>query len=351
MPERVEPGAAHVHGQRHVHRRHRRLHDERRLVPHGLAGRDAPRRARARRVRRQALERHAELRRVGQTARPGSASSTSARSRPAACCSTSRGCTASTTSTTTTRSPATTSSARPRRPASTVEPGDAVLVRTGQMHFLRAGDKRRYSMPSPGPVDEVDRMDPRPRRRARRDRHDHVRGATRARTRHVFMPVHMIQLRDMGLAQGQNWHLDDLAADCAADGAVRLPARRDAAPAHRRGRRARRPRRDQVAGAPCSTRRGRLHLDDRRSTCARARSRRVTTARATSSGCIVLKWRWIPKRCQRGMISANMLEVPVVGEPGDRRPDPHDRRADRDVLALERERRARTPRARPSTTP
>ena len=51
----------------------------------------------------------------------------------------------------------------------------------------------------------------------------------------VFMPVHMIQLRDMGLAQGQNWHLDDLAADCADDGqydfllvahaAARSPAR------------------------------------------------------------------------------------------------------------------------------
>ena len=34
------------------------------------------------------------------------------------------------------------------------------------------------------------------------------------------MPVHMIHLRDMGLAQGQNWYLDDLAADCAADGRV-----------------------------------------------------------------------------------------------------------------------------------
>ena len=32
------------------------------------------------------------------------------------------------------------------------------------------------------------------------------------------MPVHMIHLRDMGLVQGQNLHLDDLAADCAADG-------------------------------------------------------------------------------------------------------------------------------------
>jgi hypothetical protein len=28
----------------------------------------------------------------------------------------------------------------------------------------------------------------------------------------------MIQLRDMGLAQGQNWNLDELAADCATDG-------------------------------------------------------------------------------------------------------------------------------------
>ena len=34
----------------------------------------------------------------------------------------------------------------------------------------------------------------------------------------VFMPVHMIHLRDMGLVQGQNWNLDELAADCAADG-------------------------------------------------------------------------------------------------------------------------------------
>ena len=34
----------------------------------------------------------------------------------------------------------------------------------------------------------------------------------------VMLPVHMIHLRDMGLVQGQNWALDELAADCAADG-------------------------------------------------------------------------------------------------------------------------------------
>ena len=39
------------------------------------------------------------------------------------------------------------------------------------------------------------------------------------------------------------------------------------------------------------------------------------------------------------MISSKIVQVPVVGEAGDRRADAHDRRADREVLALERERR------------
>jgi hypothetical protein len=32
-----------------------------------------------------------------------------------------------------------------------------------------------------------------------------------------MLPVHMINLRDIGLVQGQLWWLDDLAADCADD--------------------------------------------------------------------------------------------------------------------------------------
>src|SRR4051794_964521 len=32
----------------------------------------------------------------------------------------------------------------------TIEPGDIVMVRTGQMHFLREGDRNRFSHPSPG---------------------------------------------------------------------------------------------------------------------------------------------------------------------------------------------------------
>src|SRR5262245_30235669 len=99
----------------------------------------------------------------------------------------------------------------------TVQAGDAVLVRTGQMHFLRAGDRQRYSMPSPGlSTRSIEWL------------HDHDVAAVATDTMTfecypcedpaMFMPVHMINLRDMGLVQGQNFFLDDLAADCAADG-------------------------------------------------------------------------------------------------------------------------------------
>ncbi len=101
----------------------------------------------------------------------------------------------------------------------TVESGDAVLVRTGHMHYLRLGDRVKYSMPAPGlSTKSIEWM---------RD-HDVALVATDTITfevypcedPNIFMPVHMIQLRDMGLAQGQNWHLDDLAAACAADGRI-----------------------------------------------------------------------------------------------------------------------------------
>jgi kynurenine formamidase len=98
-----------------------------------------------------------------------------------------------------------------------VQPGDAVLVRTGHMHFLRTGDKQRYSTPAPGlSTKSIAWL---------RD-HDVAAVATDTITFEVypcedpavFMPVHMIQLRDMGLVQGQNWYLDELADDCARDG-------------------------------------------------------------------------------------------------------------------------------------
>jgi kynurenine formamidase len=98
-----------------------------------------------------------------------------------------------------------------------VEPGDALLVRTGHMHFLRAGDRDRFGHPSPGlSTRSVEWL---------RD-HDVAAVATDTLVFEVWpcedpavlLPVHLLHLVDMGLVQGQLWALDDLAADCAADG-------------------------------------------------------------------------------------------------------------------------------------
>jgi kynurenine formamidase len=99
----------------------------------------------------------------------------------------------------------------------TVEPGDILLVHTGQMHWLRYGDKKRFSHPAPGlSTRSVEWL---------RD-HDIAAVATDTLAFEVFpgedpavlLPVHMVHLVDMGLVQGQLWALDELAADCADDG-------------------------------------------------------------------------------------------------------------------------------------
>jgi kynurenine formamidase len=100
-----------------------------------------------------------------------------------------------------------------------VEPGDVVLVRTGQMAVLRErGGKHKYPAPSPGLS-----MQSVPWLRQR----DVAAVATDTlpfevfpgERDDVFLPVHMLHLVDMGLTQGQNFVLDELAADCADDGA------------------------------------------------------------------------------------------------------------------------------------
>ena len=98
-----------------------------------------------------------------------------------------------------------------------LEPGDVVLLRTGQMQVLHAGDKNAYGHPSPGPgIGAVPWF----------REHDVAAVATDNLTFEVFpceradlfLPVHLLDLRDVGLTQGQNWDLEDLAADCADDG-------------------------------------------------------------------------------------------------------------------------------------
>jgi kynurenine formamidase len=99
-----------------------------------------------------------------------------------------------------------------------VEPGDVLMVRTGQLQWLRVGERERYADISPGVgVGAIEWL------------HDHDVAAIATDT-HTFepypgegsnpflFPVHMIELRDMGMPQGQQWDLDALAADCADDG-------------------------------------------------------------------------------------------------------------------------------------
>lgn len=98
-----------------------------------------------------------------------------------------------------------------------VHTGDVILIRTGQMQLLDAGDKRGFGYPSPGPGMDAVRWF-----RA----HDVAAVATDTLAFEVFpceredlfFPVHRLDLVEMGMTQGQNFRLEELAEDCAADG-------------------------------------------------------------------------------------------------------------------------------------
>lgn len=99
-----------------------------------------------------------------------------------------------------------------------VRPGDAVLIRTGHMQLFKARDRQSYT----GGHQPGLSMQTVPWLRER----DVAAVATDTLALEVYpgedervlFPVHLLQLRDMGLTQGQNFDLEALAADCAADG-------------------------------------------------------------------------------------------------------------------------------------
>ncbi len=102
------------------------------------------------------------------------------------------------------------------------EPGDVVLVRTGQMRHLRARDRQTYTLGhQPGLTTGTVRW---------MRRHDVAAVATDTVAMEVYpcedpavlFPVHLLQLRDMGLLQGQNFDLEELAEHCAADGVYEM---------------------------------------------------------------------------------------------------------------------------------
>lgn len=99
----------------------------------------------------------------------------------------------------------------------TLEPGDVVLLRTGHMKWFDEGDRMTYATSAPGPgIDSVEWF----------HRHDVAAVAIDNLIFEVFpcerddvmLPVHFLHLVDMGLTQGQNFVLEALADDCAADG-------------------------------------------------------------------------------------------------------------------------------------
>ena len=110
-----------------------------------------------------------------------------------------------------------------------VEPGDVVLVRTGQVAHLalpgRPGlggadpvrDLVAYTWPTPGLTMATAEWF---------HAHDVAAVATDTlvlevypcESQELYLPVHLLHLVEMGMTQGQNWFLDELADACAADG-------------------------------------------------------------------------------------------------------------------------------------
>ncbi len=118
----------------------------------------------------------------------------------------------------------------------TIESGDVVLVRTGQMaqlhmrgrfptggtaipvpNVFKFSDVLNYMVPAPGlSMGSAQWF------------FDHDVAATAIDTlslevlpceySDIYLPVHLLHIVEMGMTQGQNWMLDELAADCAADG-------------------------------------------------------------------------------------------------------------------------------------
>jgi len=99
-----------------------------------------------------------------------------------------------------------------------VEPGDVILIRTGHIRLLKDGKKQEYTTGgSPGPGMAAAGWF--------RER-DIAAVATDTiafevwplERKDLIFPVHLLDLVEMGLTQGQNFDLEALSEDCATDG-------------------------------------------------------------------------------------------------------------------------------------
>ncbi|MET8470200.1 cyclase family protein [Streptomyces sp. NPDC006422] len=99
----------------------------------------------------------------------------------------------------------------------TVRAGDIVLVRTGQIQVYLAGDKHGYGYPSPGLS-------------VRTPEWFHARDVAAVANdtltfeifppeiENLWLPVHALDLVEMGMLQGQNWNLESLSTACGETG-------------------------------------------------------------------------------------------------------------------------------------
>jgi kynurenine formamidase len=110
-----------------------------------------------------------------------------------------------------------------------IEPGDVVLVRTGQGDHLalpgRPGlggaepvrDLVKYTWPSPGlTMATAEWLHARDVAAVATD--TLVLEVYPCESEDLYLPVHLLHLVEMGMTQGQNWFLDELADACATDG-------------------------------------------------------------------------------------------------------------------------------------
>ncbi|MFE3766257.1 cyclase family protein [Streptomyces sp. NPDC059104] len=98
-----------------------------------------------------------------------------------------------------------------------VRAGDIVLVRTGQVQVYLAGDRHGYGFPSPGLS-------------VRTPQWFHARDVAAVANdtltfeifppeiENLWLPVHALDLVEMGMHQGQNWNLEELSTACAEAG-------------------------------------------------------------------------------------------------------------------------------------
>jgi len=105
----------------------------------------------------------------------------------------------------------------------TPEPGDVILVRTGQMRHYLAGDRIRYTVGTdysqPGlSIHTIPWIRDRDLAGAFVDTYAYEAFPPTHADWSDCLAVHLLQIRDMGLLQGQNWDLEELAVACAEAG-------------------------------------------------------------------------------------------------------------------------------------